>query len=81
MAQIKVDRIVDRSDASGPEFTKGATIPAGQLIDGSGGINVSGIVTASSFAGNGTGLTNLSIATQGKAIALKLIIADPPLRS
>ena len=81
MAQIKVDRIVDRSDSSGPEFTKGATIPAGQLINGSGGVNVSGIITASSFAGNGTGLTNLSIATQGKAIAYKRSLSYDEYRS
>lgn len=73
MTQIKVDRIVNRDDNGAPELSKGATIPSGQVITGSGGINVTGIVTAGSFSGSGSGLTNLSIATQGRAIAFKTI--------
>jgi hypothetical protein len=73
MPEIKVDRIVNRNNNGAPELSKGASIPSGKVITGGGGINVTGIVTASSFSGSGSGLTNLSIATQGKAIALKII--------
>lgn len=74
MTQIKVDRVVNRNDNGAPELSKGASIPSGQVITGDGGVNVTGIITASSFSGSGSRLTNLSIATQGKAIALKRIL-------
>lgn len=40
-----------------------------------------GIITAETLRGDGSGLTNLPNVTTSKAIALKLIFADPPLRS
>ena len=40
-----------------------------------------GIITAETLRGDGAGLTNLPNVTTSKAIALKLIFADPPLRS
>jgi hypothetical protein len=42
---------------------------------------VSGIVTASTFVGNGSGLTGVQSISSSKSIALKYIISDPPLRS
>ena len=81
MTQIKVDRIVNRNDNGAPELTRGLIVPSGQVIGGAGGINVTGIVTASSFSGNGSGLTNLSIATRGRAIAYKKILAFDEYRS
>ena len=44
-------------------------------------INASGIVTATSFVGNGSGLTGVPSVSASKSIALRYIIADPPLRS
>lgn len=41
----------------------------------------SGIITATSFVGDGSGLINVPAVSSAKSIALKLIIADPPLRS
>lgn len=81
MPEIKVDRLVNRNDDGAPELSKGAVIPSGQIINGAGGISVTGIITASSFSGSGSGLTNLSVASPSKAIALKFILSDPPLRS
>jgi hypothetical protein len=81
MPQIKVDRIVNKDDNGAPELSKGAIIPSGQVISGSGGINVTGIITAGSFSGNGSGLTNLSIATEGKSIAFKKILSFDEYRS
>jgi hypothetical protein len=43
-------------------------------------ISLSGIVTAASFVGDGSGLS-VPTASVSKSIALKYIIADPPLRS
>jgi hypothetical protein len=40
-----------------------------------------GNVTATSFAGDGSGLTGVPSVSASKSIALRYIIADPPLRS
>jgi hypothetical protein len=81
MSKIKINSIVNQNDDGSPELTRGAIIPSGQSFDVDGNVNVVGVITASNFVGNGSGLTGLSIATQGKAIAFKYILADPPLRS
>jgi hypothetical protein len=72
-SQIQVDSI-ESYDPIGPVVVSyGASIPAGQSISGPGGMNVVGIITASQFSGDGTGLTGLSVATTGKVIAFTLI--------
>lgn len=81
MPEIKVDRLVNRNDDGAPELSKGAVIPSGQIINGAGGISVTGIITASSFSGSGSGLTNLSVASPSKAIALKRILGFDEYRS
>ena len=81
MPEIKVDRVVNRNDNGAPELSNGATIPSGQIISGAGGINVTGIVTASSFSGAGNNLTNLTMATESKSIALKTIMSFDEYRS
>lgn len=69
MSQIQVNSIVNVSDTGGPELSFGATIPAGQVFTAGGDVNVAGIVTATNFSGNGSGLTGLRIATQSTSIA------------
>ena len=72
-SQIQVDSI-ESYDPIGPVVVSyGASIPAGQSISGPGGMNVVGIITASQFSGDGTGLTGLSVATTGQVIALTYI--------
>ena len=44
-------------------------------------VNASGVVTATSFVGDGSGLTAVPSVSASKSIALRYIIADPPLRS
>lgn len=73
MTQIRVDSIQAASPSGPVVISYGATMPSSGIITGAGGINVTGIITASSFSGSGSGLTNLSIATQGKTIAFTLI--------
>ena len=52
-------------------FSSVGIVTAGQHSGTS--INVSGIVTATSFSGDGSGLSNLPVISEGKAIALTLI--------
>ena len=72
-SQIQVDSI-ESYDSIGPVIVSyGASIPAGQSISGSGNINIVGVVTATSFSGNGSDLTGLIIATASKTIAFTYI--------
>ena len=95
-SKIKVNSIVNLNGDSAPELTYGATIPSGYTLAVNGNYNSSGVatvgfltasnvtagvITATSFVGDGSGLTNTSSLSISKAIALKYILADPPLRS
>tara|TARA_Y100000004_G_C8758825_1_gene345625 strand:- start:417 stop:650 length:234 start_codon:yes stop_codon:yes gene_type:complete len=71
-SKILVDSI-EPYDTSRVTVSYGATIPSGQTINGAGDINISGIVTATQFNGNGSGITGLSVATVGHSIALTII--------
>ena len=79
MPQLKVDQIVNKNNSGSPELLFGITIPSGKTISGSGGINVVGIITATSFVGDGVNLTNLS--NSQKQTAIKLILDPLPFRS
>ena len=81
MAKIKVNSIVNKNDDGPTELKFGASIPAGQSISGSGGINVTGIVTASGFSGDGSGLTGIFVATSSQVIAFKKILGYDEYRS
>jgi hypothetical protein len=94
--KIRSDSIVS-ADGSGPvKLTYGASSPQLNIqgdidINATGistveflsatSINASGIVTATSFVGDGSGLTAIPSVSASKSIALKYIISDPPLRS
>ena len=81
MSKIKINSIVNQNDDGAPELTRGATVPSGQSFDVEGNVNVVGVITASNFSGDGSGLTGLSIATQGKSIAFKKILGFDEYRS
>ena len=81
MSKIKVNSIVNKNDDGAPELTRGATVPSGQLFNVNGNVNVTGVVTATSFSGNGSGLTNIPVATQSKTIAYKRILGYDEYRA
>ena len=94
--RIRSDSIVSSDGNSEVSAVAGVTVSSGYTIHVQGNLSVSGIgtipfvsttdasvgiLTAPIFFGDGSGLTELSVATQGKSIAFKYIIGDPPLRS
>ena len=57
MSRVRADKFVDRAATGAPTLTYGAEVPVGYGITGAGGINVSGMITATAgFGGNATGL-------------------------
>jgi hypothetical protein len=97
MAKLNVNSIVDRNDNGPSSLDFGATIPSGQTLTNNGNfnitgvstvgfltasnVNVSGVVTASSFVGDGSGLVGLQVVSASKSIALKVILDPLPFRS
>ena len=59
MSRVRADKLVDRNATGAPQFTYGAEVPVGYGITGAGGINVTGVITASSYSGTitATGLS------------------------
>ena len=58
MSEIRVDQIKDQAGTGAPAYTYGIEVPVGVGITGAGGVNISGMVTATAgFDGNATGLT------------------------
>jgi len=55
MSRIRADKFVNNAATGAPQLTFGAEVPVGYGITGAGGINITGIATASSFSGNITG--------------------------
>ena len=53
---VEVDTILDKAGTGAPQLDYGAEVLVGQGITGAGGINISGVATASSFDGTATGL-------------------------
>ena len=96
MARLKVDSIRNRNDDGAPSLPKGASIPSGATFTANGDLNLTGvttvgflttqnatvgIVTASSFVGDGSGLISLQTVTAAKAYALRSLLDPLPFRS
>ncbi len=65
MSEIRVNSIIAEGGSSAPNLAYGAQVPTGMGITGAGGINVTGVVTASSFSGAATGLTGSGAGLSG----------------
>ena len=57
MSVVRVSTLVNQGKNAPPNFSKGLTISGGQTIFGN--VNVTGVCTATTFAGDGSGITNL----------------------
>ncbi len=65
MSDLRVNNIVAEGGASAPNLVYGAQVPTGMGITGAGGINVTGVCTATSFSGAATGLTGSGAGLSG----------------
>jgi len=96
MARLRVDSIRNRNDDGPPSLFKGASIPSGGTLGVSGDISVIGVstvgfltaqhvtvgvVTATSFVGDGSALTSLQTTSASKAYALRSLLDPLPFRS
>lgn len=73
-SQIQVNFIQSYDPAnSAVTFPEGIYVPSGKSINSSSGMVISGILTATSFVGDGSALTGVSFATASKSIAFSLI--------
>ena len=58
MSRVRSNKLTNRAGSGAPELTYGVEVPVGYGITGAGGINISGMVTATAgFDGDATGLT------------------------
>lgn len=71
MSYLRVNSITNSSLSAGPTFTKGLSIGAGTTLNAN--LNVTGVVTATAFAGSGANLTGISGLSVAKAVAFTII--------
>ena len=60
MSRVRADKWTNRAGSGAPTLTYGVQCPTGYGITGAGGINVTGVVTATSFSGSGANLTGIA---------------------
>jgi hypothetical protein len=75
MSKIKANYIVNKNDDGPPELTRGAIVAPGSTFIVNGGVNISGVATATSFVGDGSGLTDIPVVTPGKVVAYKRLFS------
>ena len=73
-SKIKVDSIEAYDPIGSVDIPYGAIVPSGATFTINGGMSISGVATATSFVGDGSGLTNIPVATQGTIIGLAFIV-------
>ena len=59
MSRIRANKITNKVGTGAIELEKGAHLPIGMGITGAGGLNISGVITATSFSGSGAALTGI----------------------
>ena len=60
MSRIRANKITNKIGTGAVELEKGAHLPIGMGITGAGGLNITGVVTAGSFSGDGSGLIGVA---------------------
>jgi hypothetical protein len=60
MSRIRANKITNKLGTGAVELEKGAHLPIGMGITGAGGLNITGVVSATSFSGNGSGLIGVA---------------------
>jgi hypothetical protein len=76
--ETKIDLNDSSIIISGNVEVLGITTVVGPMVASNASV---GVITASSFVGDGSGLVAVPSVSISKSIALKYIISDPPLRS
>ena len=71
-SQIQVDGI-QNMDGGPVTFGFGATCVSGTIVSAQGGLSVAGVMTASSFVGDGTALSGLPVIQLSNVVALTYI--------
>jgi len=61
MSEIRVNTIVAAEGISAPTLPYGIQVPTGMGITGAGGLNITGVCTATSFSGSGANLTGIAV--------------------
>ena len=59
MSRIRANKITDKAGTGAIEIEKGAWFPVGYGLTGAGSVNITGVVTATSFSGSGAALTGI----------------------
>ena len=59
MSRIRANKITDKAGTGAIEIEKGAWFPVGYGLTGSGSVNITGVITATSFSGSGAALTGI----------------------
>ena len=59
-SRVRAARLVNSAGTGAPQLQFGAEVPVGYGITGAGGINITGVITATSFSGDGSGLTGVA---------------------
>ena len=59
MSRIRANKITNKAGTGAVELEKGAHLPIGMGITGAGGLNITGVITATSFSGSGANLTGI----------------------
>lgn len=72
-SRIKVDSI-EGAESGAVNISYGATVPSGQEFSVSGNTSFAGIVTATSFVGDGSSLTNVNVVGLQKSIAFSFVV-------
>jgi hypothetical protein len=60
MSRIRADKLANKAGTGAPQLQYGAEIPIGYGITGAGGVNITGVITAGSFSGDGSGLIGVA---------------------